>query len=274
MPLLDGIIGCWSPSIRGSGYLLPDLSGRGNHGTLTNMDAGTDWPGAAVRGVHGRVLDFDGTNDFADFGTRIDLGGAKFVSFSAWLKPNGTNNMWALSRYSSGLGSGVMRTEYFGIQSESAAGQIRFNFGGQTNNDGLAIHSSEVVTASEWNHIAGSVLIAGASSTGVMTLNGKPCTVNLTTSGTPPTEVSANNAVTWRAMAVTGFAGNVVYSAGQVGEMAIWRTPKAVAELCELHRQGNGAIGRQLTGQTRRRVYGFVPATGARRRRILCGDYS
>jgi hypothetical protein len=46
------------------------------------------------------------------------------------------------------------------------------------------------------------------------------------------------------------------------------------AEVRELYRQGNGAIGRALTGQTRRRTYGFVAATGARRRRILCGDYS
>ena len=56
--LREGLVGAWCPSIRGSGFTLPDLSGYGNHGTLTNM-ASDDW----VSGQYGRALDFDGSND-------------------------------------------------------------------------------------------------------------------------------------------------------------------------------------------------------------------
>jgi hypothetical protein len=53
-----GLVGAWCPSVAGNGLLLPDLSGYGNHGTLTNMDA-SDWVGTD----RGRALDFDGIND-------------------------------------------------------------------------------------------------------------------------------------------------------------------------------------------------------------------
>lgn len=57
--LREGLVGAWIPSISGSGLLLPDLSGQGNNGTLTNMGP-EDW----VAGEYGRALDFDGVNDF------------------------------------------------------------------------------------------------------------------------------------------------------------------------------------------------------------------
>jgi len=43
----------------GSGGLVQDASGNGNHGILTNMDPATDW----VPTTRGMGLDFDGTND-------------------------------------------------------------------------------------------------------------------------------------------------------------------------------------------------------------------
>jgi len=57
--LKQGLVGCWIPSVSGSGFLLPDLSGRGNNGTLTNM-ASDDW----VSAQYGRALDFDGVDDY------------------------------------------------------------------------------------------------------------------------------------------------------------------------------------------------------------------
>jgi hypothetical protein len=57
--LRQGLVGAWCPSLGPSGYTLLDRSGYGNHGTLTNMDAGTDWVGSR----YGWALDFDGTDD-------------------------------------------------------------------------------------------------------------------------------------------------------------------------------------------------------------------
>ena len=58
--LLTGLVGAWCPSLGPSGYTLLDRSGRGNHGTLTNMDAASDWVGTPG----GWALDYDGTNDY------------------------------------------------------------------------------------------------------------------------------------------------------------------------------------------------------------------
>ena len=75
--LKQGLVGAWIPSVSGSGLLLPDLSGRGNNGQLTNMDA-SDW----VSSQYGRALDFDGTNDLIELGS-LDLL-RQPLSISAW----------------------------------------------------------------------------------------------------------------------------------------------------------------------------------------------
>jgi len=87
MALSDGLVGYWSAWLGSSGYRLLDRSGRGNHGTLTNMDAGTDWVGATVRGRSGFVNDFDGSNDRAELSRTISLSSASF-SLSMWANQN------------------------------------------------------------------------------------------------------------------------------------------------------------------------------------------
>lgn len=57
--LWSGCVGAWAPCLGASGTRLFDLSGRQNWGTLTNMDAATDW---VVSGGQ-MALDFDGIND-------------------------------------------------------------------------------------------------------------------------------------------------------------------------------------------------------------------
>lgn len=58
-PLNRGLVGWWMrhPSV-GGGHLMPDIGGRNIHGTLTNMDPGTDW----VATPYGPALDFDNSN--------------------------------------------------------------------------------------------------------------------------------------------------------------------------------------------------------------------
>ena len=82
--LKQGLVGCWIPSVSGSGLLLPDLSGRGNNGALTNMDA-SDW----VSGQYGRALDFDGSNDKVELGARDLL--RQPLSISAWAYRRSSN---------------------------------------------------------------------------------------------------------------------------------------------------------------------------------------
>ncbi len=62
--LWKGLVGAWVPDLGVTGNTLHDVSSFKNHGTLTNMDAGTDW--VVSEGKH--TLDFDGTNDYVDLG--------------------------------------------------------------------------------------------------------------------------------------------------------------------------------------------------------------
>jgi hypothetical protein len=60
--LWRGCVGAWNPGLGPSGLRLYDWSGRGNHGTLTNMPANDGWK--TSQGRH--VLDFDGVNDYVE----------------------------------------------------------------------------------------------------------------------------------------------------------------------------------------------------------------
>jgi len=84
--LWDGCVGAWAPCLGPSGLRLHDNSGRQNWGTLTNMDAATDW---VVDG--GRyALDFDGTDDVVT--SPLRLGGLQRMSIAMWAKPRASNS--------------------------------------------------------------------------------------------------------------------------------------------------------------------------------------
>lgn len=57
-PLSRGLVGFW-PFNEGAGSRLADISGKGNHGTITNMDLRSAWVGSP----QGGGLSFDGSND-------------------------------------------------------------------------------------------------------------------------------------------------------------------------------------------------------------------
>jgi len=69
--LASGLAAWWKvvPQFWG-GNVLRDLVGE-NHGTLTNMDAASDWLGMHGPGGFGSI-DLDGTNDFIDCGTAFN----------------------------------------------------------------------------------------------------------------------------------------------------------------------------------------------------------
>ena len=79
-------IGWWKMD-EGEGTAVHDESGSGNHGTMTNMDAGSDW----VEGKYNKALDFDGTDDYISIpdANQYDFGINDF-SLSAWVyRPSG-----------------------------------------------------------------------------------------------------------------------------------------------------------------------------------------
>lgn len=96
--LRNGLVGAWCPSIdRSRSTLLIDQSGYNNHGTLTNMDPGTDWVAS-----EGKVaLDFDGTNDYVLINSSAITALTDSITVSAWVRPQVTTRSDLVSQWSS-----------------------------------------------------------------------------------------------------------------------------------------------------------------------------
>lgn len=209
------------------------------------MDAGTDWPAVAIRGSHGRVLDFDGTND------RVAIGAAGVtmapLTISAWVNVvDFSANRTYVAIHSASGSRFLLYSQHFFVTNGGAFSQATLPSTPPTNT---------------WFHL---VAIESSTSTRKIVYN---AATEATATGT--IVPSGINAVQIGADSSSGVAQ--FFQNGRIGEVAIYNRALSSAEVLDIYRQGNGAIGRQLTGQTRRRVYGFVPATGARRRRILTG---
>ena len=82
--LWDGCVGAWAPSLGATGSRLFDHSAYGNHGTLTNMDAASDWVVSGGKWA----LDFDGTNDYVttDAGRALKSTGSGDATFAAFVR--------------------------------------------------------------------------------------------------------------------------------------------------------------------------------------------
>jgi hypothetical protein len=89
--LWRGCVGAWAPCLGPTGLTLRDNSRFGNHGTLTNMDAGADWVTDAGR----YALDFDGTNDEVLIGanTLLQFTHVQPFTLSAWFRPDNVANL-------------------------------------------------------------------------------------------------------------------------------------------------------------------------------------
>ncbi len=88
---LNGLVLCLDAANRksypGSGTTWTDLSGRGNTGTLTNMD------GTNLSSANGGSLTFDGTNEYATATTSNFLSTSQkegALTYEYWLKPTST----------------------------------------------------------------------------------------------------------------------------------------------------------------------------------------
>ena len=93
--LWRGCVGAWAPLLGPTGLTLRDWSGYGNHGAMTNMDAGTDWTG--LNGKY--LLDFDGSNDFVSFPVMPFLTGITTITVSCFVSVSSASQLTLVSRY-------------------------------------------------------------------------------------------------------------------------------------------------------------------------------
>lgn len=146
-PLNQGLVGWWLMN-EGGGLKAYDLSGKGNHGTLTN---GPTW----TTGKRGPAISFDGTNNYINLGTAVGPAAGSF-SVSFWERgdfPFGKRfTPFISNRLSSSPHSGFVITQDY----SAPTGYLRFQL-----NDASAPHDFNFGTINvldnKWHHIVLSV---------------------------------------------------------------------------------------------------------------------
>lgn len=147
--LWDGRVFSVCPSIQGpSGLRLWDTSGRGNHGTLTNMDAPTD----LVRSAGQYALDFDGSNDYVQLSRAANIQTLCEVStatIAIWVYPRSTSRNAYIADWNASGASESARIEMSGgnMTAGRIGGSVFSGFSG-------AIQTSAAPALNQWHHIA------------------------------------------------------------------------------------------------------------------------
>jgi hypothetical protein len=205
--LWRGCVGAWNPGLGPSGLTLRDNSGYGQHGTLTNMDAAGDWVPSDGR----YALDFDGTNDYVDYGVRPNIYGLSRFSCSFWIYKTANSAGWVLNRYNTSAAGGTVG-DYFGVTAGTSMPRVIAEFTGTTVSDYAAFQSADVITLNEWHHVAFSVDLTTRANT-TITVDGVAKAVTITTGGTPPTGFKAQTSTPWTSSRIVTSGGSPVYSA-------------------------------------------------------------
>jgi len=252
--ILQGLIGAWCPSLGPSGYTLLDRSGRGQHGTLQNMDAGTDWVGAPG----GWALDFDGSNDRID-GPDI-VGGLPRITVTAYAYwrtiPAATTGAIAAKW----VNEGAFAAGDAWVLNAGAGQGLRFFVGQSTTGDGTTTGSGAISTG-RWTHCAATY----DGATAIIYVDGrrsasKSFTLTMNAASGVPFRIGRSDITTV----------GILSHDGLLDDVGVWNRALTAPEVWQLYQSGRGGLGRLLTPQ--RRSYAFkAPAAGNRRRRIICG---
>jgi len=150
-PLNRELVGYW-PMGEGAGIRAQDLSGKGNHGTLTNMVQGSTsgWTG----GKFGRAMRFDGVDDYLvipdtpslSFGDGVN---DRPFSISMWLKADSfnANYQWLFNKRGN-----LSNSEYQLVLTPT--GQLYMNlFSGGVGTVYMEVISVQVIRLNTWHNI-------------------------------------------------------------------------------------------------------------------------
>jgi len=205
MPLYPSLwkscVGAWAPCLGATGLTLRDWSGRGNHGTLTNMLADSDW---ALSG--GRYsLDFDGVNDTVAIATPQ----LSVWTIAMWIR----NNAWT-----SNLSGFFQSGPEFGNNDGggSAAGKLSVGRVGVYNPVGI---SATTLSNGVWYHIAASM---SAGLICKLYVNGRQDSSDLSYVG--------KNVTLSTTGAISGLSGSRVYS-GLIDDVMLYSRDLSAQEI-------------------------------------------
>jgi hypothetical protein len=250
--LWRGCVGAWNPGLGPTGLTLRDWSGRGNHGTLTNVTAGTVW--APSQGQWGLTL--DGTNDFVDMGKTINqiMGTVTRGAYTWWVRPTGTGNQSWWGRATNDLGAGAN----LGAQIFSGVIYVGWFLGSGGETRATVAVSASTVVANQWQ-----CYTVNWTENGETTLfrNG----IQIATIGsTPVYSTSRTHTIGYKIF------GSSTYFSGDIGDHFIYNNPLPESQIRLLAtRRG---IAYELAPRRRSRVAVITSGFSALRPSILRGS--
>jgi hypothetical protein len=144
---LDSGLILHAPFDEGSGLVAYDKSGYGNDGDLEASMTDGDW----VTGKVGKALEFDGSNDYVDFGNDAPLDDLNTEDWTIafWIKTAGTSPGGTYERIFS-KDDGTGRIELYDA---NGANVLRLGYGDGVVNESANFSSSDIWDQ-EWHHIA------------------------------------------------------------------------------------------------------------------------
>ncbi len=146
-PLAHGLVGFWLMN-EGSGSGAYDISGKNNHGTLTNMTINSQssgWSGSKFGGG----ISFDGYNNYVDCGSNDNLDIVDSFTCGLWIKMNQTTV--SRSFFTKGRTSKIVN---YGLSTGSGNNVLRFRYGTDLFLDSTAAHGYNV---NEWHYVSATV---------------------------------------------------------------------------------------------------------------------
>jgi hypothetical protein len=250
-----GVVGYWCPMLATTGLRLYDRSGRKNHGTLTNMNADSDWLTAKVRNTTGRVLDFDGINDHIPITNFRSVPRQNRLTSSAWVRFAGTATRIEIIHF---IGFNGDNTAFFLYRNPT--GKLVSEFGDGTG----AATGATTISGGSWNLLTA-------------TYDGAVNRVYLNGVLDASTSYVSGNISKQQIMMSAYYQDNIGGTTpllpliGQNAESCVWNRAITASEIRTLYRLGPGWFGKR---ERRRRYAVAGAATTNRRRRILIGASS
>ncbi|MFO0203011.1 MAG: LamG domain-containing protein [Alphaproteobacteria bacterium] len=231
--LWDGVVGAWCPSLGPTGLRLHDHSRRNNWGTLTNMDAATDW---VVSGGQ-YALDFDGTNDYVSVAHSQTFASGTQLTASAWVKRNAAGVYAELVNKFTGTGIGNSDQDGW-LFRWHADNKLVFTVANSGSYGQYSATNANTSTA--WNHVA-AVHEFGTTAKTAIYLNGVAVAASWTTGGT---QVPDSDATIYPIIigAQRYAAASYNLLAGQIDDVAVFNRILTPGEVLRLYLLGRGGI--------------------------------
>jgi hypothetical protein len=219
--LRDGLRGAWLPLLGPTGLTLWDVSGWGNHATLTNMDPAAAWGSGSA----GWALAMDGVNDYATIpGNPATNMGTSDFTLSAWVRTSfgGANSLRLMDKRLGPYGGGDT-----GYNMQLDGGLLSGGLGDGPNKipDGTTLHQTPV-NDGRWHHVA---MVANRTGTVVGYVDGQ-------SDGTAIDISSIGNIDTTAALLVgNNYAFGTFYD-GSLRGLTLHKRALAPIEIRHLHR--------------------------------------